>query len=296
MTEVRVIDNRIFLLGLDYLYRELIKKHERGELLQCARQVIAAHRAEPLDIPVEGYYSEDGSLSEYFRLMRTFQRWWKSVPGTVESCYELQRLREVCSAPLYGRPVYNGALLPQGEDSLTQALYETYPNWSVVTLKEHAFKIAHETDDISLAGLAARVQDEVVLAAVRESTALYSLKVIGATLNPPIPQYVWQVDEGLLINARRFIKTFNTLFHENMPPAEPQQADRYWSACKRNNIMGRCIHLGLDDVVQPVRHYHWAVHQVGLGRYAVQDFWNTDIWTTERYCSETKSGRCQLII
>jgi len=31
-TEVRVVNNRVFLLGLDELYRKSIKRHERDEL------------------------------------------------------------------------------------------------------------------------------------------------------------------------------------------------------------------------------------------------------------------------
>lgn len=35
-TERRVVDNRFFSLGLDGLYRDAMKEHERGELLGCA--------------------------------------------------------------------------------------------------------------------------------------------------------------------------------------------------------------------------------------------------------------------
>ncbi len=33
----RLIDNRVCLLGLDWMYREAMKRHEKGELLECAR-------------------------------------------------------------------------------------------------------------------------------------------------------------------------------------------------------------------------------------------------------------------
>ncbi len=64
--ERRVITNRIFLLGLDELYREAMKQNERGELLACARITAKALSLEPADVPVEGYYSEDDELTEYF--------------------------------------------------------------------------------------------------------------------------------------------------------------------------------------------------------------------------------------
>jgi hypothetical protein len=69
-TETRVVDDRTFLLGLDELYRSAMKKHERDELLGCARTLSTALGIAPADVPVEGYYSEDEMLSEYFRRMQ----------------------------------------------------------------------------------------------------------------------------------------------------------------------------------------------------------------------------------
>ena len=38
-TEQRIVDDRVFLLGLDKFYRDAMKRHERGELLESARRV-----------------------------------------------------------------------------------------------------------------------------------------------------------------------------------------------------------------------------------------------------------------
>jgi hypothetical protein len=65
--ETHIVDNRVFLLGLDNHYRELMKDHEREELLLCARRVAAALQVKPADVPVEGYYAEHPKLTEYFR-------------------------------------------------------------------------------------------------------------------------------------------------------------------------------------------------------------------------------------
>ena len=54
-----VVDDRVFLLGLDYLYREAVKKFERSELLSCARRISKTLDVEPADVPIEGYYTED---------------------------------------------------------------------------------------------------------------------------------------------------------------------------------------------------------------------------------------------
>ncbi|MBZ5538082.1 MAG: hypothetical protein LAO31_19180 [Acidobacteriia bacterium] len=166
-TNACVVDNRVFLLGLDKLYRDAMKQHERGELSACARDVAAALHVNPADVPVEGYYAEDQQLTEYFRLVRALQKVDESRTPAVASLREFQRLLEVTSASLYGRPQHKGKLLPVGRDPLSQALLDTQPDWTVARLTAAAHAAAHQTDDISLVGLAARIQDAVVLTAVR---------------------------------------------------------------------------------------------------------------------------------
>src|SRR5690349_8990226 len=68
-TERRVVNNRVFLLGLDELYREAMKRHERDELRRCARETASSLSVDPADVPIEGYYSEDERLTEYFRIV-----------------------------------------------------------------------------------------------------------------------------------------------------------------------------------------------------------------------------------
>ncbi len=144
----------------------------------------------------------------------------------MDSLPEFQRLRDVTSAPLYGRAQYSGKLLPVGRDALSQALLDTFPNWTAAGLAAAACEVALKTDDISLVGLAARVQDVVVLAALRQSVVLYAELMYGAALHPPPP--TWKVDEELAQQARRFIDAFNALFGEELPPPDPAQAERYY--------------------------------------------------------------------
>src|SRR5436190_8511608 len=209
MVERRVVDNRVFLLGLDGLYRPAMKRHERTELLICARQVAAALQVSPANVPVEGYYSEEPELSEYFRIMRALQEVEGRRIPEVARMKEFKRLQDVTSAPLYGRPVDSGKLLPAGRSALSQALLETFPEWTVARLIGAAYEIALKTDDISLVGLAARIRDPVVLAALGESAVLYMDYVFGIAQTP---EYVWEVDSDLLELANRFIDAFNTLF------------------------------------------------------------------------------------
>ena len=292
-TERRVVDNRVFLLGLDKLYRDAMKEHERGELLRCSRRVAGALDVTAADVPVEGYYAEDQSLTEYFCLVRALQDIDESATSSVVSLPEFQRLRDVMSSPLFGRPQWRDKLLPVGRDALSQALRDTFPDWTLANLTTAAQSTALETDEISLVGLVARVRDAVVLAAVRESVVLYAEMVVGAALHPPRPKYVWEVDEELAEHARRFVDAFNRLFGEELPPPDPGQAEVYWHGYDGNEILGRCVRLGCDDRVLPMRHYHWAICHVGTGEVAVQEFSSPELWTTTRYRSALRGrGRC----
>jgi hypothetical protein len=292
MAGYRVVDNRTFLLGLDELYREAMKTHERGELLNCARRVAAALEVTPAVVPIEGYYTEDQQLTEYFRLMRALQVVSDKRISEVASLPEFQRLLDMTSAPLYGKTIWSGNLLPAGRDALSQALSDTTPKWNVQHLTEAAYRAAQKADDFSLVGLAALVQDAVVLTATRESVVLYAEVMVGSAMIWEQPKYSWQVDKELAEQARRFIDTFNTLFHEQLPPPEPAAAAWYWSARKDNEILGRCVRLGYNDAVSPVLQYHWAICKADY-TLVVQEFWHPEVWTTERYRSTIGySGQC----
>lgn len=280
-TEQRVVDNRVFLLGLDSLYRQKMKWHERMELLSCATKVAGVLGVAPADVPIEGYYADDPRLTAYFRLMRALQAVDERRAPEVERLPEYQRLRDVASAPLYGHPVERGRLLPAGRDPLSQALEYTQPDWSVALLTETAYTVAQGTDDYSLVGLAARIRDPVVLAALRESVVLYAEEILGCLEVDDRARYVWKVDPELVAQARRFIQAFEELFDVQLPPPEPAQAERYWSAYDDADAYGRCVRLGANDATAPMLHYHWAIY--GPEELAVQEFWDSEIWTTERY-------------
>jgi hypothetical protein len=276
-TEVIVVDNRVFLLGLCELYRDAMKPHERGELLACARRVAGALGVPPADVPIEGYYAEDDELTAYFRLMRALQEVLASRTPIVKDLPEFGRLREVTSAPLFGRPVGEDYLLPLGRDPLSQALSDTQPEWSVERLTEAAYDAAERYPrDISLVGLAARIRDPVVLTALRESVVLFAELLLAGP--PRQPEYVWQVDDDLAARASRFIDAFNALFDERLPPPKPKHVAVFVAAWKRSEILGRCVRLGGDTAEN---HYHWAI--CGAEELTVHEFWHGDVWTTERY-------------
>src|SRR5262245_9943291 len=106
----RVVNNRVFLLGLDELYREAMKRHERDELLRCARETAIALSVSPADVPIEGYYTEDERLTEYFRLVRALQNVPKGRESEVDNLVGFRRLKQVTESPIFGPP-FNGRFL-----------------------------------------------------------------------------------------------------------------------------------------------------------------------------------------
>ena len=293
----RIVDDRTFLLGLDALYRDAMKEHERNELLGCAQDVAATLKVEPANVPIEGYYAEDPDLTTYFRLLRALQRQPAMRKAEVESLSQFRRLRDVTSSPIFGRPVLKALeqedkLLPAGRDPVSAVLSaaSTQQECTVARVMAAAPAYAEQSDDYSLVGLACRARDAVVIAAVRESVVLYAERVLAtASLAPPQPRpkYIWQVDPALAAAAQRFIDGFNQLFGLELPPATATYAHIF--GLRHPNIVGRCVCVAQTGDVPPA-FYHWAIVQDG-GQYAVHEFWSPEIWTTERYRSANRTRR-----
>jgi hypothetical protein len=278
------------LLGLDALYREAIKPHEMGELLTCARTLAGALRLGIVDIPVEGYYNEDRSLSEYFRLVRGLQTIDASRINEVASLPAFQRLRQVTGSPVFGVPEDTQRMLPTARNALTQALRETRPDWTIPAITAAALRIAVATQDCSLVGLAARGKNPVILAALGESVVLYAERVVLSRIQHRV--FEWRVDPDLTEAARRFVSAFNLLFDEDLPYPGPERAESFWKPGHKAEIIGRCVSLG-RDTSQPPRHYHWGICCNLAGELTVQDFWRDRLWTTEHYrATLTFGNRC----
>jgi hypothetical protein len=278
-TEERVVDDRMFLLGLDELYRIGIKEHERAELLVAAREVASTLGVRPAEGPVEGHYGQDDQLREYFQLMRALQGVEASARPRVEGLRDFQTLSQVAASPLFGEPTFNGMLFPVSRDPLARAR-DTVATWSVAELTEAAHRIAAESDDFSLAGLGSLASDAVLLTALRESVASYAAPATMGIAS--LPAYVWRVSPEVAKRAARFVTTFNALFVEEMPEPVADNADYFGAAAfKQGDISGRCVKLG--QLQTPAKYYHWAIVTDAEKKLAVRDFWADEIWNTERY-------------
>lgn len=277
-----VVTNQVFLLGLDELYRQAMKPHERKELLRCARSVTATLGVVPELVPVEGYYAEDEQLTEYFLLMRALQKVGHERKPEVAGFPEYERLCEVTGSGLYGEPEEEGMLLPGGADPLDLALASTYPDWTIPTLTAAAYDAVNASGGFSLVGLACLAKDALAITAMRESTVLYAAPAAGAVPEPVRRTFVWAVESVIAERAQRFIDAFNNLFGEALPPATMASAEAYWDARADAHLISRCVCIGRDGKVPP-RHYHWAIDVDEHFEPVVKDFWSDELWTTERY-------------
>ncbi len=231
---------------------------------------------------MEGCYTESPQLTEYFKLMRSLQGVGEEKEPMVKHLPEFQLLWKVTNSPMYGRPQRWGKLLPAGRDPLSEALWSMDPSsWNPAKLVEAVYKPVMEYDDYSLVGLAARIKDAIVLAALRESVVLYAEAVPVGMFVEPEYRYEWRVDPELEQAANRFIETFNGFVPGALPKAEPRNAERFYRAYEKQYIVGRCVYLGSATPAGP--YYHWAIRLGTTGQLVLDDFWNGEIWTTERY-------------
>ncbi|MEE9393548.1 MAG: hypothetical protein V3W41_13690 [Planctomycetota bacterium] len=280
--ETRVVDNRVFLTGLDELYRTAMMQHESSELLTCARRVAEKLKAQPANLPVAGYYVKSKELTEFFLLMKALQEIGEDQRPEVETMPEYQRLLAVTSSALYGRPAQTGKLLPLAINSLTQALGES-ENWSLQELVKTASKVARGNDDDSIVGLAALAKDALMVVATSESVTLFTLDSTTSAWpgRREPPRYLWKVDADLSERATRFVETFNALFVEDLPRPGQHQAEAYWRAARSDTHLGRCVCLGRS--FGDHHYYHWAIRRSEAGGYEVDEFWHAERWTTARY-------------
>ena len=288
---VRVVDDRVFLRGLDALYRKAMRRHEAGELLVCARKLCDVLRIEPATGPVEGYYVEEPALTEYFQRVRALQAVGREKRDRVGTLQAFQRLEAVTSSPLFGKPAGGASLLPAGVDPLSTAMRLTaMEHWRVAGLVSAAQQIARSGDDFSLVGLAAFSGDAVLLAGLRETAVLYAELARGAPIKREQFTYEWRVDAELAARANRFVTTFHALFQEQLPGAEAGNAQQFWDAGSKSELEGRCVRIGVDDRVQGGLNYHWAICRDDDGRDRVHEFWSPELWTTDRFKKHLWAG------
>jgi hypothetical protein len=287
----RVVDNRVFILGLAELYRTAITPHEHKELLPAARAVAARLGVAPDPVPLEGHYGHDKKLTEYFRLVRTLQRTGDHEKSRPEMP-EFALLEDVFSSPLFGAAFVKGPLLPIGMDPIAFVMINNVER-SAQTVMDVATKVARQTDDFSLVGMACLARDPVAIVALRDPVRI---PYEGATFgNAPIPTYAWQVDPEIAERAERFIATFLALFGEELPEPTPENADLYGASFfEQSGYLGRCVRISLTESTKG--HYYWGIFAGDDGKPRIHEFWSHEPWDTQRYrqAMPTAKGKSKL--
>ena len=282
-TEILVVDNNTFVLGLDELYREAMKSYERDELLKHAKNVANELNIEPIDCPIEGYYYEEPELTEYFKIMRSLQDLNRSECHSVLNTQSYLRLYEIVSSPIFGKPFDDLKLLPSATNQFNNALTELFPNWSIPEITEKAYDKVSNSDDFSLVALGVLTKDPVVVTALRESVALY-MAVVAAGIPEPVQyKYEWRVDSEIQKRAIKFVNEFNSLFNNELPMPREENAKLFFDACNTESLFGRCIYIGKNSDLSNMKFYHWALKFDNNYNIIATDFWDDKIVTTEKY-------------
>lgn len=287
-TIYRIVDNRVLVLGIDQIYRKYMQEFELEFLLPQVEVVAKKLDVNEANVPIEGYYGEHIKLTRYFRLMRALQEVPETSESLVRDLPEFQKIWNVTNSNIFGKPQRNKKLFPQGRDPLSQALDDLKGiGWTAHRIIDRAYEVVNEIDDISLVALAVRLNDPILITALRESVILYAEKVEVGYYQGPEIEYVWKVDNGFAKIANRFIDEFNSLLPEDtylsngIPKAESQNAWDFYSAYSFNEILGRCANIGFDRSIHP-QYYHWAITQQN-NELMLDEFWDTNLWTTDNY-------------
>lgn len=285
------VDNRVLVLGIDEIYRKYMKEFESAFLLPQVEVIAAKLNIHEVNVPIEGYYGEHKTLTRYFKLMRALQQVSDSKKRVVDELPAFQEILRVTSSPIFGKPQYQGSLLPQGRDPLSQALLDTKDfSWNAQNIVDRAYEVVMDSDDISLVGLAVRIQDPIVITALRESVILYAERMEMGRYQGPKIEYIWKVDDEFAKITNRFIEEFNSLFPKDsylsrgITKAEAQNAERFYSGYAGSIIAGRCVNLGYDRSPSK-QFYHWAITKQN-DELALDEFWDTKLWTTDNYRSK----------
>jgi len=283
-----VVDNRVLLFGIDAIYRDYMKEFESAFLLPQVEVVAEKLGVSEANVPIEGYYGEHKTLTHYFKLMRALQRVDESSKVLVENLPEYKNILKVSASLIFGKPQNKGKLLTQGRDPLSQALNDTKENdWKANKIINRAYEVVVNSDDISLVGLAVRLKDPIAITALRESVILHTEGIETGLYQGPKIEYLWQVETDFAKSANQFIEEFNSLLPKDsylskgIPKAKPQNAGRFYNDFSGNNILGRCANIGYDRSA-PRQYYHWAITQKN-NEPALDEFWDTKLWTTDEY-------------
>lgn len=283
-----VINDRVFVIGLDYLYRKAMKLFETQKLLPYAEKVAQRLLIQPAEVPSEGHYTESPALKTYFKTMRALQEVKKSQGAVVKDLPEFQFIIRVLESGLFGEPIYEEKLLPVGRDPLSKALRaQAGKAWNIPILIESAYQFAAGTNDFSLVSLAARSHDPVTVTALRESVVLYAEVASFGIVEEPQYRYLWRVSREIGEAGNAFIRAFYEITGHQLPTASPENAGVFAKAFSDNEIVGRCVRIGDSGAGQPP-YYHWAIYMTNWkdpNTLQVEDFWHPEVITTEKYRS-----------
>ncbi|MEZ6050702.1 MAG: hypothetical protein R3C02_04810 [Planctomycetaceae bacterium] len=150
MNERRIVNNRVFLLGLDELYREASEQHERNELYSVPKTPLLLFRLLSRQMSPSKATTENEELTEYFRLVRALQRVPKHRESELDSLDEFARLKLVTESRIFGPSSRWQFLLPVGKRLLIRCTDENFSRLEHRKPNERRIRVRLNSDDFSL--------------------------------------------------------------------------------------------------------------------------------------------------
>jgi len=282
MIKERIIGDREVILGLDYLYRNSMKMHERKTLLPCADTLVKKLSIPIEDVPIEGYYSETPELTYYFKLIKSLQNVNIVRRSEISDMKEYQKLLEVFGSPIYGESNFENSIFPHAVDPISTSLKKFSPAWwKAVSIINEAYENIKDSNNFSLTGIGILTKDPVVITALRESAVLF-LSVERASPETPKYQYIWSVSSNIENLINMFIYEFNKFIPYKILYANKNNSEYFYNAYEENRLIGRCVCIGKDNSLN--KYYHWAINKKDSSdELNFVEFWDDKIWTTEQY-------------
>ena len=268
-----LVTDRLFIIGLTELFRRQMKDHEINTLLPLAQKVCSILGLTPVNIPLEGYYADSPTLSQYFRLIRALQMAPSSEARKVSSTDAFRRLLAAYQSPAMGRIEDTPFLFPRTTSPLGEALKEPH-TWSIQGLTQRSQQLIRDSD-AGLIAVACASADPVAICVARETMAL-AADVEFADLEPP--RFLWKVSRDVAEVARRFITATAVSFGFTLPDPVEASAPVYGAASAGLDLAGRCILIGEHPGSEYGR-YHWYLSGQDTGMVVI-DFWSLATWTT----------------
>jgi len=315
--ETIVVDDFTYYRAVESFIREEMKDFETEIVLPLAQQSVKDGKLESKvkrDRAVEGYYHETPELKETFFLVRTLQEeFTNKVTSAIKELHNVYdpRIHHIFGlkqgVPTAINP--NDVLLPNEKQvtispvadpvSLSSALVMEKtggPYWTIDNIMDNIDKSILGK---SLVGMAYLVDNNgkrgehwnpLATCMACETTVLSRLKITYRSISPQ-KRIIWKVSPEVEAYGKKVVDGYNRLFkdHRHKGNIAYITKDNVEKALDNAPEIIRIVNLNIDleNPARP-RYYHWGIIEITNKEYAVVDFFDKSIRTTQEWTNNPR--------